>query len=77
MLQTEADSAKKLHLGFEYNLGDTLFLRAGYNQRYWTGGIELSSERMQLQWTSYGEEVGTAASPQESRRTMMKFAYRF
>lgn len=77
MLQTEADSAKKMHLGFEYNLGDTLFLRAGYNQRYWTGGIELATERMQIQWTSYGEEVGTATTPQESRRSMVKFAFRF
>lgn len=73
----EDDKAKLLHLGSEININDILFLRAGYNQRYITGGIEVASERMQFQLTSYGEEIGTQATPREDRRTMMKFAFRF
>ena len=74
---TETDPSKLYHLGYEYNLGDLLFLRAGYNQRYWTAGFELASERFQFQMASYGEEVGTAAANVEDRRYVMKFALRF
>lgn len=75
--QDEADKAKLLHAGMEFNFGDVFFLRGGYNQRYWTAGLEIASERFQWQLASYGEEVGTADLPKEDRRYTMKFAYRF
>ncbi|MNY53233.1 hypothetical protein D3C86_1889710 [compost metagenome] len=59
------------------NFGDVFFMRAGYNQRYWTAGFELASERFQWQLTSYGEEIGTSDTPKEDRRYAVKFAYRF
>lgn len=71
------DHAKQVHAGVEFNFGDVFFLRAGYNQRYWTAGLELASERFQWQLTSYGEEIGTNTSTQEDRRYILKFAYRF
>lgn len=71
------DTAKLIHGGLELNFGDVLFVRAGYNQRYWTAGFELASERFQWQVASYGEEVGTSAAPKEDRRYTVKFAYRF
>jgi hypothetical protein len=74
---TEPDKAKLLHVGTEFNFSDIFFVRAGYNQRYFTGGIELASERLQFQLTSYGEEIGTDTAPREDRRTVMKFAIRF
>lgn len=74
---SEPDKAKLLHVGTELNFDDILFLRAGYNQRYLTGGIEIASERLQFQITSYGEEVGDQNNPREDRRTMFKFAFRF
>lgn len=73
----EDDKAKLLHVGSEVNFRDILFLRAGYNQRYFTGGIEVASERTQLQLTTYGEEIGDQNAPREDRRTMLKFAFRF
>ncbi|WP_374075041.1 hypothetical protein [Bdellovibrio bacteriovorus] len=73
----EPDKAKLIHGGMEFNFGDVFFLRAGYNQRYWTAGMELSSERFQWQIASYGEEVGTVDTPKEDRRYTFKFAYRF
>jgi hypothetical protein len=73
----ELDKAKLLHVGTEVNIGDILFLRMGYNQRYMTGGIEVASERLQFQLTSYGEEVGDQITPREDRRTMFKAAFRF
>lgn len=73
----ETDKAKLLHAGMEVNIADILFVRAGYNQRYYTGGLEIASERMQFQITSYGEEIGDASAPREDRRTVLKFAFRF
>ena len=73
----QPDKAKLMYVGYEYNYSDFLFIRAGYHQRYWTAGGELSSERMQFQLASYGEEVGTSTTPKEDRRWIVKFVYRF
>jgi hypothetical protein len=73
----ETDKAKLIHAGMEFNFADIFFVRAGYNQRYFTGGLELASERFQFQLTSYGEEIGTDTAPREDRRTVFKAAFRF
>ncbi|MCX7977441.1 MAG: hypothetical protein N2578_00385 [Bdellovibrionaceae bacterium] len=73
----ETDKAKHVHGGLEVNVADILFVRAGYNQRYWTAGFELASENFQFQLASYGEEVGDQASTLEDRRYTMKLAFRF
>lgn len=73
----ELDSAKKIHAGFEFNFSDMFFLRGGWNQRYWTAGVELAFADMQFQLASYGEEIGTVDLNREDRRYSMKFAYRF
>lgn len=75
--QDEPDKAKLIHAGLEFNFGDVFFLRGGYNQRYWTAGMELASERFQWQVATYGEEVGTVDTPKEDRRYTFKFAFRF
>lgn len=75
--QDEPDKAKLIHGGLELNFGDVFFFRGGYNQRYWTAGMELSSEHFQVQVGSYGEEVGTVDAPEEDRRYTFKFAYRY
>lgn len=71
------DKLRYGHLGYELNLSDLLFLRAGVNQRYWTAGIELASEKTQLQLTSYGEDIGVDGTPIEDRRYGFKFSFRF
>jgi hypothetical protein len=73
----ETDTLKKLHAGLEFNFADFFFLRAGVNQRYWTTGFELSTERFQFQAASYGEEIGTLTAQKEDRRWVGKFAIRF
>lgn len=73
----QADGAKKIHAGVEWNFGDIFFVRAGYNQRYFTGGLELASEYVQWQFATYGEEIGTLATPREDRRYVLKFAVRY
>lgn len=65
------------HVGYEFNYGDVMFLRAGMNQKYWTAGLELASEHTQFQLASYGEDVGTDTASQEDRRFVVKFALRF
>lgn len=76
--QNEADKTKLIHTGIELNINDLLFIRAGYNQRYWTAGLELSSESFQFQLASYGEEIGSSStSTEEDRRYLMKVGFRF
>lgn len=73
----DSNKTKYTHLGYELNVYDLLFLRAGMNGRYWTTGLELSSEHTQVQLAYYGEEIGTAQSPEEEKRLVFKFAFRF
>ena len=75
--RNDTDSAKRMHLGFEFNTRDIFFLRLGYNQRYATGGLEIASENIVWQLSSYGEEIGTAAAPREDRRISTKYSLRF
>ncbi|MGE0633657.1 MAG: hypothetical protein AB7O96_14685, partial [Pseudobdellovibrionaceae bacterium] len=73
----EEDKAKHYHLGYELNVGDIIFFRAGMNQRYYTVGAEFASEHIQMQFAYYGEEIGTADALEEDRRLVGKIAYRF
>lgn len=76
-VQKTEDPMRRLHGGIEFNIHDFFFLRAGYHQRYVTGGIELSMLRFQLQASTYGEEIGTWPTTREDRRWVGKFAFRF
>lgn len=71
------DKSRYYHVGYEFNYGDVLFLRAGMNQKYWTAGVELASEHTQIQFSAYGEDVGTDGNSFEDRRYVFKFAFRF
>lgn len=73
----QQDSAKKIHGGFELNFSDAFFLRGGWNQRYWTAGVELAMFNYQFQLASYGEEIGVYPATREDRRYVVKFAIRF
>lgn len=75
--RNDTDSAKRIHFGAELNIRDLFFVRAGYNQRYWTAGFEIASEKLMWQVSSYGEEVGTEAAPKEDRRYVTKIGVRF
>lgn len=75
--RNDTDNAKRIHLGIEFNSRDIFFVRLGYNQRYITGGIEVASEYLVWQISSYGEEIGTQAAPREDRRLSVKLAVRF
>ncbi len=75
--RNDTDQAKRAHFGVEINTRDIFFFRMGYNQRYWTAGFEIASEKFQWQVSSYGEEVGTELAPREDRRLNTKFALRF
>lgn len=75
--RNDTDSAKRAHVGIEFNTRDIFFLRLGYNQRYATAGLEIASENIVWQISTYGEEIGTAAAPREDRRLNTKLAIRF
>ncbi|MEQ1875018.1 MAG: hypothetical protein ABL958_00135 [Bdellovibrionia bacterium] len=73
----ETDHQRRLHVGLEINFADFMFFRGGMNQRYWTAGGELAIQKFQFQAASYGEEIGTVATPREDRRYLGKFSFRF
>lgn len=75
--RNDTDNAKRIHAGIEFNSKDIFFFRMGYNQRYWTAGFEIASERIQWQVASFGEEIGTQAAPREDRRLSTKLSLRF
>ena len=70
------DVMRRVHAGMEINIADALFLRAGWHQRYWSGGAELAIQKFQFQFASYGDEIGTDSAPREDRRYVMKFSFR-
>jgi hypothetical protein len=76
-MSEETDHMRRLHAGFEFNFSDLFFFRGGMNQRYWTSGIELASDRFQIQAATYGEDIGTQGAPREDRRWVGKFSFRF
>lgn len=73
----EEDTRRRMHAGWELNIYDAIFLRAGMNQRYWTGGVEFATENMQFQVATYGEDIGVDETPKEDRRFVFKFSFRF
>jgi hypothetical protein len=75
--QNSSDKIRYSHLGYEFNLRDVLFFRAGVNQRHWTLGLEFATETTQLQLATYGEDAGPANFPTTSRRYVFKWGYRF
>ncbi len=70
-------SNKRIHAGAEFNWNDIFYFRLGVNQLYWTTGIEIATERLSWQVTTYGEEVGVKDNPKEDRRISTKIAFRF
>lgn len=76
-MAASTDKLRHAHMGYEYNFADLLFIRAGMNQRYWTAGFELSSERFQVQYAYYGVDIGADGASEEERRWVWKLAYRF
>jgi hypothetical protein len=71
------DVFRRIHAGMEINFNDFFFLRGGMNQRYYTAGIEVSMLGQQFQFSTYGEEIGTATKPREDRRFVMEYGLRF
>lgn len=76
--EEESEAIRRIHGGMELNIYDHIFLRGGYNQGYWTAGMELSFQFIQVQLASYGEEIGdVGGDAKEDRRYVFKCAFRF
>lgn len=72
-----SNQSKYLHIGYEYNNSDIFFFRLGMNGPWYTAGVELATDKLQAQFATYGEDVGTGANLTEDRRYIFKFAFRF
>ncbi len=75
--QDDTNKTRYMHGGVEVNLADRFFLRAGYNQGYWTAGFESAHENFQFMLATYGEEVGVGDERKEDRRYVGKVGFRF
>jgi hypothetical protein len=75
--QADTQQMKYLHVGYELNLADAYFFRAGMNGHWWTAGIEIAGQNLQLQLASYGQDVGMGSNITEDRRYVAKLAFRF
>lgn len=75
----ETDANRRYHFGWELNMGDLLFVRAGWHQKSWTAGLEFAMERAQIQLATYAEEVTPdgASTAVQDRRYISKFVFRF
>lgn len=75
---TEDDITRRSHFGWELNMGDLLFLRAGWHQKSWTAGFEFAMEMAQFQMATYAKEVGDdGGTSVQDRRYVTKFVFRF
>ncbi|MBC7387153.1 MAG: hypothetical protein H7301_13460 [Cryobacterium sp.] len=59
---------RTLHLGGELHARRILFLRAGINQGYLSGGVGLDFPLLKIDFTTYGEEMSLNAGGMEDRR---------
>lgn len=64
-----------LHLGGEFALKDTIFLRAGINQGYFCGGVGFDLPILKLDLATYGEEMSLNAGGQEDRRYALRIGF--
>jgi len=64
---------RMLHLGGEFALKDTIFLRAGINQGYFCGGVGFDLPILKIDLATYGEEMSLNAGGQEDRRYALRF----
>jgi hypothetical protein len=67
LTQTNVQNGNKLHLGVEIDL-PLIDLRAGLNQGYYTAGLGLGLGPLQLDFATYGVELGEYPGQQEDRR---------
>ena len=73
----DIEEENRLHIGYELNLFDAYFLRAGYHNSEYTAGFEYASGIMQVQFATYAEQVTFGTTSQMDRRGQFKFAVRF
>lgn len=66
---------KKIHLGTEALLFNFFGLRAGVNQGYFTFGLTLNMPVVQVDFYTYGEELGDSAGTKGDRRIGLQVSF--
>ncbi len=66
---------KKVHLGTEAWLFDFFGLRGGVNQGYFTFGLSLNVPVVQIDFFTYGEELGESAGSRSDRRVGVQLSF--
>ena len=66
---------KKVHLGTEAWLFDFFGLRGGINQGYFTFGLTLNVPVVQIDFFTYGEELGESAGSRGDRRVGVQLSF--
>jgi hypothetical protein len=77
--RTDHSYTDHIHGGWELNIRNILYLRAGVNQGiYWTGGLGLHVGGMALEFSSYGENVAFFDRPRvDDRKYVGRYAIMF
>jgi len=69
---SDLSHSKKLFMGAELNLPFLVDLRAGFFQGYWTAGVSVKLiPFFDIDFTTYGEELDSAAGIRQSRMWML------
>ncbi|MEI6080543.1 MAG: hypothetical protein WCQ53_07915, partial [bacterium] len=71
----EGSMFKKIHLGTEALLFNFFGLRGGINQGYFTFGLTLNIPIMQIDFYTYGEELGSSAGSKGDRRIGLQVSF--
>jgi len=66
---------KKVHLGTEAWLFDFFGIRGGINQGYFTFGLTLNVPVVQIDFFTYGEELGESAGSRGDRRVGVQLSF--
>jgi len=69
----------RFHAGWELNIREMLYLRAGFNQgHYWTAGVGLAVGGVGLELTSYGENLGIGTDTRiDDRKWVGRYVVQF
>lgn len=78
-VKSAGTAQERFHLGYELNLHNFMYVRAGLNQgRYWTAGLGLQGRFTALEFATYGENISlNPGGRQDDRKYVVRYVFGF